>query len=223
MSKIAVLIPCYNEEVTVGKVIDDFRAELPDADIYVYDNNSTDKTAAIAIAHKAIVVPSPIQGKGAVVRHMFKDIDADQYLMVDGDDTYPASYAKTLLAKLDSHDMVLGDRLSGNYYKDNKRPFHGVGNFMVKFLVNILYHGKISDIMTGYRAFRKDFVKNIDIVSDGFEIETEMSIYALQNKCSIGSIPIEYRDRPDGSESKLNTFSDGVKVLKAIFKLRKHK
>ena len=218
MTKIAILIPCYNEELTIGNVIEDFRSELPDADISVFDNNSTDESASIAKSHDAIVIPSPIQGKGAVVQHMFSTIDADKYVIVDGDGTYPAIYVKDMLSKLSECDMVLGDRLSNNYYKDNKRLFHGFGNFIVKFLVNLLYHGKITDIMTGYRAFNRDFVKNIKLTSIGFEVETEMAIYALKHHYKVASIPILYLNRPDGSKSKVKTFSDGIKILKLIFK-----
>ncbi|MBO5435116.1 glycosyltransferase [bacterium] len=218
---VAVLIPCYNEELTVGSVIDDFRDNLPGAVVYVYDNNSIDKTADIARLHGAIVVHAPIQGKGAVVKQMFKEIDADIYLMVDGDATYPAKFAFDLIEKLDSADMVLGDRLSSNYFESNKRCFHGFGNWLVRFLVNKLYKGNIPDIMTGYRAFSRRFVKSIQLKYDGFEVETEMSIFALKNGYSIESVSIEYKDRPDGSISKLNTFSDGFKVLKTIFKLHR--
>lgn len=221
--KIAVLIPCYNEEKTICSVIRDFRKELPNADIYVYDNNSTDRTAKIARASGAIVRRAPIQGKGAVVKQMFNEIDADIYIMVDGDATYPAKYVHAMIARLKNNDMVLGDRLHGNYYADNKRPFHGIGNFVVRFLVNLLYHGDIADIMTGYRAFSRNFVKNVELKSNGFEIETEMSIWALKHKCRIGAVIITYLDRPDGSESKLNTFSDGLKVIRTIFKLKFNK
>lgn len=222
MSKIAVLVPCYNEALTVGQVVDDFRTHVPDADVYVYDNNSTDGTAEIAKEHGAIVVKASVQGKGAVVRQMFKDVDADIYLMVDGDATYPARYAPTLIKEVEENgcDMMLGDRLSSNYFDDNKRPFHGFGNWLVRFLVNKLYKGDITDIMTGYRAFSKQFVKNVVIKSNGFEVETEMSIWALKNKYTINSIPIDYQDRPDGSKSKLRTFSDGSKVIRTIFKLK---
>lgn len=219
-SKIAVLIPCYNEEKTINAVIREFRKELPQADIYVYDNNSTDRTAKIAKASGAIVRKAPIQGKGAVVQQMFAEIDADAYVMVDGDMTYPAEYVHKMLDKLLVSDMVLGDRLSGNYSEDNQRLFHGVGNYMVRWLVNFLYHGHITDIMTGYRAFTRDFVKSVKLKSVGFEIETEMSIWALKHHSRIGSVTIMYRDRPDGSESKLNTIRDGIKVMFMIFKLK---
>lgn len=219
MDKVAILIPCYNEARTIGKVIDEFRQELPDAQIYVFNNNSTDDTAFIANRHGAIVRSVPLQGKGNVVRQMFFEVDAERYIMVDGDWTYPAKYVHDLLRGLDRYDMVLGDRLSGNYYEDNKRPFHGFGNKLVKFLVNTLYHGNITDIMTGYRAFSRNFVKNAKLKSEKFEIETEMSIFALRHHYKIGSIPIEYRDRPEGSVSKLNTFKDGIKVLFTIVKM----
>ena len=228
---VAVLIPCYNEEITIGKVIDDFRRELPESDIYVYDNNSTDDSANIAAAHGAHVVRSPIQGKGAVIKQMFREVDADYYIMVDADDTYPANYAKVLLQNVMNNlalDMVIGDRLSTNYYEDNQRKFHGFGNVLVKSLVNCLFHGRafdltngcmvyVSDIMTGYRAFSKRFVKGIILHSDGFEIETEMTINALKAGYTIGTFPVPYKDRPVGSYSKLSTFSDGKKVLKTIF------
>ena len=217
------MIPCYNEALTIGLVIEDFKKCLPNATIYVYDNNSTDETASIASGYDDVIVrKAPIQGKGAVVKQMFKEIDADIYLIVDGDATYPAKYASQLIAGVDNGcDMMLGDRLSSNYFEDNKRPFHGIGNWLVRYLVNKLYHGNIVDIMTGYRAFSKHFVKNVQLISDGFEVETEMSIYALKNKCKIDSISIDYKDRPDGSVSKLNTFSDGFKVIRTIFKLRR--
>lgn len=222
MRKIAVLIPCYNEAITIGQVIEDFKKHLPDADIYVYDNNSTDDTSRVASGYEGVVVcKAPIQGKGAVVKQMFKEVNADVYLMVDGDATYPAEFASVLIKGIDEgYDMMLGDRLSSNYFNDNKRPFHGFGNWLVRFLVNKLYKGDIVDIMTGYRAFTKDFVKQVKLISDGFEVETEMSIYALRHNCKIGSVPIIYKDRPDGSESKLRTFSDGRKVIHTIFKMR---
>ena len=223
MQNIAVLVPCYNEGLTIGKVIEDFKQHLPGSTIYVYDNNSTDNTYAVASNYEGVELrKAPIQGKGAVVRQMFDEVEADVYLMVDGDATYPAEFAKSLINGInDGYDMMLGDRLSSNYFEDNKRPFHGFGNWLVRFLVNKLYHGDIVDIMTGYRAFTRDFVKSINIVSNGFEIETEMSIFALKNNYKVGSIPIDYKDRPDGSVSKLSTFSDGRKVLKTIFKMRK--
>jgi len=222
VSKIAVLIPCYNEALTIKKVIDDFRRELPDADIYVYDNNSIDDTAKIAAEAGAIVRHEYKQGKGNVVKSMFADIDSDIYVMVDGDDTYPASLVHKLIEPVENGevDMCIGDRLSnGTYQKENKRLFHNFGNNIVKFAINILFKAKLRDIMTGYRAFNKTFVKNMPIMSEKFEIETEMSLYAIDKKYTIREIPIEYRDRPEGSESKLNTYSDGIKVIKTIFKM----
>ncbi|AQX53115.1 glycosyltransferase family 2 protein [Priestia flexa] len=222
--KIAVLIPCYNEEVTIGKVIDDFKQELPEADIYVYDNNSKDKTSEIALAHGAIVKKELKQGKGNVVRSMFQDIDADCYVMVDGDDTYPAEFVHQLIEPIRNKEanMTIGDRLSnGTYFEENKRPFHNFGNNLVRSLINKLYKSNITDIMTGYRAYDKLFVKSIPVMSPGFEIETEMSLHALDKRFRLKEIPIDYRDRPEGSESKLNTFSDGYKVLKMIFTLFK--
>lgn len=222
--EIAVLIPCYNEELTIGKVIRDFKRELPDARIYVYDNNSKDSTYEIAIQNGAIVKKEIRQGKGNVVRSMFMDIDADYYIMVDGDDTYPAEFVHNLLKPLikNEADMVIGDRLSnGTYESENKRAFHNFGNSLVKGLINKLYKSNIQDIMTGYRGFNKFFVKSFPVMSPGFEIETELSIHSLDRRFKIKEIPIDYRDRPEGSESKLNTFTDGVKVLKTIFTLFK--
>ena len=217
--KIAVLVPCYNEELTIGKVIDDFKRELPDATIYIYDNNSKDKTSEVALAHGAIVRKEPRQGKGNAVRSMFRDIDADCYVMVDGDDTYPVEFVHDLIKPIQNGEanMVIGDRLSnGTYFEENKRAFHNLGNNLVKGLINSLYKSDIKDIMTGYRAFDKFFVKSMPVMSPGFEIETEMSIHALDKKFLLKEVPIDYRDRPEGSESKLNTFSDGWKVLKMI-------
>ncbi|KHD38460.1 glycosyl transferase family protein [Clostridium acetobutylicum] len=222
--KIAVLIPCYNEELTIKKVINDFKKVLPDAYIYVYDNNSKDNTAAIAKESGAIVVREPRQGKGNVVRSMFKDIDADYYIMVDGDDTYPAEFAKELLKPIinGEADMTIGDRLSnGTYESENKRAFHNFGNKLVKNLIGKLFKNDINDIMTGYRAFNRYFVKTIPVLSSGFEIETEMSIHALDKKFLLKEIPIDYRDRPEGSSSKLNTYKDGLKVIKTILFLFK--
>ncbi|GIM28919.1 glycosyl transferase [Clostridium polyendosporum] len=222
--KVAVLIPCYNEEITIGKVIDDFKRVMPEADIYVYDNNSKDKTSEIALEHGAIVKKEYRQGKGNVVRSMFRDIDADYYIMVDGDDTYPAEFAHKLLDPLirEEADMTIGDRLSnGTYYNENKRNFHDFGNNMVRWLINKLFKSNIKDIMTGYRGFNREFVKAMPVLSARFEIETEMSIHALDKKFLIKEVAIDYRDRPEGSESKLNTFSDGFKVLKTIFMLFK--
>jgi glycosyltransferase involved in cell wall biosynthesis len=219
--KIAVLIPCYNESVTIAKVISDFRNALPEADIYVYDNNSSDGTDEIARRAGAIVKKEYRQGKGNVIRSMFRDIDADCYLMIDGDDTYPPQHAREMtdLVMNKGVDMVIGDRLSSTYFKENKRPFHNVGNRMVRLLINKLFNNKIKDIMTGYRAFSKDFVKTFPVLSKGFEIETEMTIHALDKNFLLEEVQVNYRDRPEGSESKLNTLSDGFKVIRIIFYL----
>lgn len=224
MSKIAVLIPCYNEELTIEKVVKDFKKELPDADIYVYDNNSKDKTAEIAKNAGAIVKHEYRQGKGNVVRSMFQDIEADIYVMVDGDDTYPAEFVHELIKPVENGevDMTIGDRLSnGTYQEENKRKFHEFGNNLVRETINILFDTKLKDIMTGYRVFSKAFVKNMPVMSPKFEIETEMTLYALDKKYIIKEIPIIYRDRPEGSVSKLNTVSDGIKVVKTIINMFK--
>lgn len=225
MKKIAVLIPCYNEELTVKKVVSDFKKELPEASIYVYDNNSTDKTAEYALAAGAIVRSEHKQGKGNVVKSMFRDIEADCYIMVDGDDTYPADEIHQLIKPVleGDADMVIGDRLSnGTYFEENKRGFHNLGNRLVQGLINSLFNSHINDIMTGYRVFSKKFVKCMPVMSDGFQIETEMSIFSLVNGMNIVEIPITYRDRPEGSESKLSTFKDGYKVLMTLFDLFKN-
>lgn len=221
--KIAVLIPCYNESKTIEKVVKDFKTVLPTADIYVYDNNSSDGTDKIAQNAGAIVKYERRQGKGNVIRSMFHDIDADCYIMVDGDDTYEAKDAIKIVEAVLKHDadMVIGDRLSSTYFSENKRPFHNVGNKTVRFLINKLFKNNIKDIMTGYRGFSKKFVKTFPVISKGFEIETEMTIHALDKNFYIEEFPIEYRDRPVGSESKLNTVSDGIKVIKTIAKLFK--
>ena len=221
--KIAVLIPCYNEAATIAKVVKDYRAALPEADIYVYDNNSKDHTDEIAREAGAIVRYEYRQGKGNVIRTMFREIDADCYLMIDGDDTYPAENAREMvnLVLEKKVDMVVGDRLSATYFTENKRPFHNLGNKLVRGLVNTLFKGDIRDIMTGYRAFSYQFVKSFPVISKGFEIETEMTIHALDKNLSLTSIPVEYRDRPEDSVSKLNTYSDGFKVLKTIARLFK--
>ncbi|MDD2980162.1 MAG: glycosyltransferase family 2 protein [Hespellia sp.] len=221
MSKIAILIPCYNESVTIKKVIDDYRAVLPEATIYVYDNNSSDKTDEIARAAGATVVYEYRQGKGNVIRSMFRDIEADCYLMIDGDDTYPAENAREMceLVLNKGVDMVIGDRLSSTYFTENKRPFHNTGNRVVRGLINKLFKSNVRDIMTGYRAFSRLFVKSFPVLSKGFEIETEMTIHALDKNFLLEEIPVTYRDRPEGSESKLNTVSDGMKVLKTIANL----
>ncbi len=220
---IAVLIPCYNEAKTIAKVVRDYRAALPEADIYVYDNNSTDHTDDIAREAGAIVRYEHRQGKGNVIRSMFREIDADCYLMIDGDDTYPAENAREMVNLVLERkvDMVVGDRLSATYYTENKRPFHNMGNWLVKGLVNTIFKGSVSDIMTGYRAFSYQFVKSFPVLSKGFEIETEMTIHALDKNLSVQSVQVEYRDRPADSPSKLNTYSDGMKVLRTIVRLYK--
>ena len=224
LGNVAVLVPCYNESVTIAKVVDDFKRCLPDADIYVYDNNSSDDTASIAAEHGAIVRREPRQGKGHVVRQMIRDIDADYYLMVDGDDTYPAEAAGKLLEPLISGeaDMCVGDRLSnGTYGEENDRAFHGFGNNLVRMLIKLIYGFKFSDVMTGYRSFNRVFAETMPVLSPGFEIETELSIHAVDKGWKIAEVPIDYRDRPEGSESKLSTFSDGLKVLRMIMSLFK--
>ena len=221
--KIAVLIPCYNEAVTIEKVIKDYKQVLPDATIYVYDNNSHDETASIAQKAGAVVRHEYRQGKGNVIRTMFREIDADCYLMIDGDDTYPAENAKEMceLVLSGKADMVIGDRLSSTYFTENKRPFHNFGNRIVRFSINKLFHNEIKDIMTGYRAFSYEFVKGFPVLSKGFEIETEMTIHAVDKNFKLVEIPVNYRDRPAGSVSKLNTYKDGFKVLKTIATLFK--
>ena len=218
MSKIAVLIPCYNESQTIEKVIREYHEALPEADIYVYDNNSTDGTDEIARRAGAIVRYEYRQGKGNVVRSMFRDIDADCYLMIDGDDTYPAENARQMadLVLEKGVDMVIGDRLSSTYFTENKRPFHNSGNKVVRYLINRLFNNDVRDIMTGYRAFSRLFVKSFPVLSKGFEIETEMTIHAVDKNFLLEEVPVTYRDRPEGSESKLNTFSDGFRVLRTI-------
>lgn len=224
MDKIAVLIPCYNEARTIEKVINDFKAQLPEAVIYVYDNNSSDNTADIAKKAGAVVRHEYMQGKGNVIRRMFREIDAEVYLMTDGDDTYPAEYAREMADRvlIQKNDMVVGDRLSSTYFTENKRPFHNLGNSLVRFSINRLFKNNIKDVMTGYRAFSYNFVKTFPVLSRGFEIETEMTIHAVDKNMSVGNVIIEYRDRPNGSESKLNTYSDGFKVLKTIARLYKN-
>ncbi len=222
-SRIAVLIPCYNESKTIEKVVKDYKKALPHADIFVYDNNSTDGTDEIARKSGAIVKYEYRQGKGNVIRTMFREIEADCYLMIDGDDTYPPEFAKEMcnLVLDGKADMVIGDRLSSTYFTENKRPFHNFGNKVVRFLINKLFKNNIKDIMTGYRAFSYDFVKGFPVLSKGFEIETEMTIHAVDKNYKIKEIPVTYRDRPNGSFSKLNTYSDGLKVLKTIATLFK--
>ena len=221
MDKIAVLIPCYNEEKTIEKVVKDAKAALPEAVIYVYDNNSKDKTVEIARAAGAVIRYEHMQGKGNVIRRMFREIEAECYIMVDGDDTYPMEYAREMADQVleNNADMVVGDRLSSTYYTENKRPFHNFGNTIVRSSINRLFRCEIKDIMTGYRAFSYGFVKTFPVLSTGFEIETEMTIHAVYNNMQIENVIVEYRDRPEGSESKLNTFSDGFKVLHTIMKL----
>ncbi len=221
MDKIAVLIPCYNEEKTVEKVVRDFKAVLPEAVIYVYDNNSSDRTVELAEKAGAVVRHEYMQGKGNVIRRMFREIDAEVYVMTDGDDTYPAEFAREMVDKVLEHqaDMVVGDRLSSTYFTENKRPFHNFGNSLVRGTINRLFHTEIKDIMTGYRAFSYQFVKTFPVLSKGFEIETEMTIHAADKNMQVDNVIIEYRDRPEGSESKLNTYSDGAKVLMSIAKL----
>lgn len=221
MDKIAVLIPCYNEEKTVEKVVADAKKALPEAVIYVYNNNSTDRTAELAEKAGAVVRNEYMQGKGNVIRRMFREIDAECYIMVDGDDTYPMDAAPKMVDKVLNYnsDMVVGDRLSSTYFTENKRPFHNFGNSIVRSSINRLFGCNIRDIMTGYRAFSYEFVKTFPVLSTGFEIETEMTIHAVSNNMQIDNVVIEYRDRPEGSASKLNTYSDGFKVLRTIARL----
>lgn len=224
MDKIAVLIPCYNEAPTIGKVVNDVKAALPDAVIYVYDNNSTDDTAKIAKECGAIVRHEYKQGKGNVIRRMFREIDAQCYLMIDGDDTYPLDCAEEMVLRVLEHnaDMVVGDRLSSTYFTENKRPFHNFGNSLMRFGINSLFRSDIKDIMTGYRAFSYEFVKTFPIFSKGFEIETEMTIHAVNYNMHVENVVVEYRDRPKGSVSKLNTYSDGIRVIKKMLQLYKN-
>ena len=221
MDKIAVLIPCYNEEKTIEKVVTDAKRELPDATVYVYDNNSTDRTVELAKKAGAIVRHEYMQGKGNVIRRMFREINAECYIMVDGDDTYPMEYAKEMAEKVLNHnaDMVVGDRLSSTYFTENKRPFHNFGNSLVRKTINQLFDCNIKDIMTGYRAFSYQFVKTFPVLSKGFEIETEMTIHAVNNNMQVENVIVEYRDRPEGSVSKLSTYSDGAKVIMTIVRL----
>lgn len=224
VDKIAVLIPVFNEEKTIEKVIKDARNALPEAVVYVYDNNSTDRTVEIALANNAVVRHEYQQGKGNVIRRMFREIDAQCYIMVDGDDTYPMEYAREMADKVleKNMDMVVGDRLSSTYFTENKRPFHNLGNSLVRKTINDLFDCNIKDIMTGFRAMSYEFVKSYPVLSKGFEIETEMTIHAVFNQMAIDNVIVEYRDRPEGSESKLNTYSDGIKVLFMIVKLYKN-
>ena len=224
MDKIAVLIPCYNEEQTITKVVGDVRAALPEAVVYVYNNNSTDKTAELAQKAGAIVRDEYKQGKGNVIRRMFREIDAECYLMIDGDDTYPLDCAKEMVDKVLHHnaDMVVGDRLSSTYFTENKRPFHNFGNSLMRAGINSLFRSDIKDIMTGYRAFSYEFVKTFPVFSKGFEIETEMTIHAVNYNMQVENVVVEYRDRPEGSVSKLNTFSDGMRVIRKMLQLYKN-
>ena len=224
MDKIAVLIPCYNERQTIRKVVCDWKNTLPEATIYVYDNNSKDGTDVIAREAGAVVRYEPMQGKGNVIRRMFREIDAECYVMVDGDDTYPADAGPEMVAEVLDHqaDMVIGDRLSSTYFTENKRPFHNVGNSLTRRFINDIFKTDIKDIMTGLRAFSYRFVKTFPVLSQGFEIETEMTIHAVDKNMNIKNCIIAYRDRPEGSESKLNTVSDGIKVIKTIFNLYKN-
>ena len=221
MEKIAVLIPCYNEEKTIEKVVKDALAALPEATVYVYDNNSSDKTVELAKKAGAVVRHEYMQGKGNVIRRMFREIEAKCYVMVDGDDTYPMEYAREMVDKVLTHnaDMVVGDRLSSTYFTENKRPFHNFGNSLVRKSINYLFKCDIKDIMTGYRAFGYQFVKTFPVMSKGFEIETEMTIHAVNNNMQVENVVVEYRDRPQGSVSKLNTYVDGFRVIKTIVRL----
>ena len=221
MDRIAILVPCYNEAQTIEKVVTDWKTVLPEAVVYVYDNNSTDDTAVIARAAGAVVRSEPQQGKGNVVRSMFQDIDAECYIMVDGDDTYPADAGPAMAAEVLDHkiDMVIGDRPSSTYFTENKRPFHGFGNSLVRFSINNMFHSDVRDVMTGLRAMSYRFAKSFPVVSQGFEIETEMTIHAIDKNMALKNQIIDYRDRPEGSESKLNTVSDGLKVLRTILRL----
>lgn len=224
MDKIAVLIPCYNEEQTIAKVVQDVRNALPEAVVYVYDNNSTDRTVELAKAAGATIRYEYKQGKGNVIRRMFREIDAQCYLMIDGDDTYPLDCAQELVDKVLNHnaDMVVGDRLSSTYFTENKRPFHNFGNSLMRAGINSLFHSDIKDIMTGYRAFSYEFVKTFPVFSKGFEIETEMTIHAVNYNMQVENVVVEYRDRPAGSVSKLNTYSDGFKVIRKMLQLYKN-
>lgn len=224
MEKIAVLIPCFNEEQTIGKVVRDVREALPEARVYVYDNNSTDRTVEEAAAAGACIRREPRQGKGNVIRRMFREVDARCYLMIDGDDTYPLNCAGEMVEKVleQKADMVVGDRLSSTYFTENKRPFHNFGNSLMRSGINSLFHTDIKDIMTGYRAFSYEFVKTFPVFSKGFEIETEMTIHAVNYNMQVENVVVEYRDRPEGSVSKLNTFRDGMRVIRKMLQLYKN-
>lgn len=224
MDKIAVLIPCYNEEKTIKKVVNDVKTALPEAVVYVYDNNSSDRTAELAVEAGAVLRHEYKQGKGNVIRRMFREIDARCYLMIDGDDTYPLDCVRDLVDKVLYHnaDMVVGDRLSSTYFTENKRPFHNFGNTLMRTSINSLFDTDIKDIMTGYRAFSYEFVKTFPVVSSGFEIETEMTIHAVNYNLQVENVVVQYRDRPEGSESKLNTFRDGMRVIRKMLQLYKN-
>ena len=224
MDKIAVLIPCYNEELTIEKVVTDVKTALPEAVVYVYNNNSKDRTAELAVKAGAVLRNEYKQGKGNVIRRMFREIDAECYLMIDGDDTYPLDCAKELVDKVLYHnaDMVVGDRLSSTYFTENKRPFHNFGNTLMRTCINHLFRTEIKDIMTGYRAFSYEFVKTFPVISAGFEIETEMTIHAVNYNMQVDNVIVQYRDRPEGSESKLNTYKDGMKVIRKMMQLYKN-
>lgn len=224
MDKIAVLIPCYNEAQTIGKVVRDVKNTLPEAVVYVYDNNSTDGTAEIASKEGAVIRNEYKQGKGNVIRRMFREIDAQCYLMIDGDDTYPLDCAPQMVERVMKYhaDMVVGDRLSSTYFTENKRPFHNFGNSLMRTGINMLFRSDIKDIMTGYRAFSYEFVKTFPVFSTGFEIETEMTIHAVNYNMQVDNVVVEYRDRPEGSESKLNTYSDGLRVIRKMLQLYKN-
>ncbi len=224
MDKIAVLIPCYNEEKTIEKVVTDVKAALPEAVVYVYNNNSKDQTAELAVKAGAVLRNEYKQGKGNVIRRMFREIDAECYLMIDGDDTYPLDCARELVDKVLYHnaDMVVGDRLSSTYFTENKRPFHNFGNTLMRTCINHLFRTEIKDIMTGYRAFSYEFVKTFPVISAGFEIETQMTIHAVNYNMQVDNVIVQYRDRPEGSESKLNTYKDGMKVIKKMLQLYKN-
>ena len=224
MDKVAVLIPCYNEEKTIEKVVRDVKEALPEAVVYVYDNNSTDRTAELAVKAGAVLQREYKQGKGNVIRRMFREIDAECYLMIDGDDTYPLDCAPKLVDRVLNHnaDMVVGDRLSSTYFTENKRPFHNFGNSLMRICINRLFRTDIKDIMTGYRAFSYEFVKTFPVVSTGFEIETEMTIHAVNYNMQVDNVIVQYRDRPEGSESKLNTYRDGMRVIKKMLQLYKN-
>ncbi len=221
MDKIAVLIPCYNEEQTIAKVVGDVRKALPEAVVYVYDNNCTDQTAKLAKEAGAWVRRERVQGKGNVIRRMFREIDAECYLMIDGDDTYPLDCAREMTERVlrQGADMVVGDRLSSTYFEENKRPFHNFGNSLMRLGINSLFHSQIKDIMTGYRAFSYEFVKTFPVISKGFEIETEMTIHAVNYRMQVDHVVVEYRDRPEGSTSKLNTYRDGFRVIRKMLQL----